>query len=134
MIIDSSALSAIMLREERAGRIIRLVTEDKPYTLPLAIKETINAALKRYTRKELTYEEVQKIAEQLLMLTSRNALTIINQDRYVAKAVKIAAENKITIYDAIFIAAAQETEDILLTLDEKQAHITERLGVKTITF
>ena len=50
MIVDSSALASIMLREKKAEQTIRIIVEEKPYTLQLAIKEAINASWKRYIR------------------------------------------------------------------------------------
>ncbi len=84
MIVGSSALATIMLHERRAEQIIRMIIEDKPYTLPLAIKETINAAWKRYIRGEITGKDIERITEQLLI--NRNALILINQEAYIGIA------------------------------------------------
>ncbi len=133
MIIDSSALATVMLHEKRAEQIVQMIVEEKPYTLPLAIKETINTAWKCYLRGEITDKDVERITEQLLALINRRALILIEQEAYIAIAARIAVENKITLYDSLFVAAAREKEENLLTLDNKQLEVARRLGVRIIT-
>jgi predicted nucleic acid-binding protein len=133
VIVDSSALTSIMLREKKAEQIIKIIVEEKPYTLPLAIKETINASWKRYIMGEITNKDVENVSEQLLALINKRALILLNQDTYIAIATKIAVDNKITVYDSLFIAAAYKESDRLLTFDNKQSKVAERLGVRVIT-
>jgi len=45
------------------------------------------------------------------------------EERYLDKTLEIALEHKVTIYDALYIALAKESDMPLLTLDEKQAQV-----------
>lgn len=49
---------------------------------------------------------------------------------YLDTAFRIAVENSITIYDALYIAQALKHDATLVTSDRKQAQVAERLGVK----
>jgi len=133
VIIDSSALASIMLREKKAEQIIKIIVEEKPYTLQLAIKETLNASWKRYIMGEITDKDVEKVSEQLLALIDKRALILLNQEAYIAIATKIAVDNRITVYDSLFIAVAYKERERLLTFDNKQLEVAERLGVRVVT-
>jgi len=54
------------------------------------------------------------------------------QDRLLAEAFRIAMRHKITIYDALYIALAEERGASLLTRDERQRDAAERNGVSVI--
>ena len=49
-----------------------------------------------------------------------------------AEAFRIAMRHKITIYDALYIALAEERGASLLTRDERQRDAAERNGVSVI--
>ncbi len=90
----------------------------------------INTVWKRYIRGEVTDKDVEKVSEQLLALINKGALILLNQEAYITIATKIAVDNRITVYDSLFIAAAYR--DKLLTFDDKQLEVAERLGVRVV--
>jgi predicted nucleic acid-binding protein len=59
-------------------------------------------------------------------------MIIVNQDKYLIKAFKIANRNKITIYDFLFIALAKLKNLELVTSDIKQYEIAKNEGVNVI--
>ncbi|MEM3078141.1 MAG: type II toxin-antitoxin system VapC family toxin [Nitrososphaerales archaeon] len=77
-------------------------------------------------------EEIEaKDAEEILKdLTKPEVIKTLNQNDYMLGAFKIAVENKITIYDALFIELAKSTNNDLVTSDSKQAEIARKEGVK----
>ncbi len=89
----------------------------------------INTVWKRYIRGEVTDKDVEKVSEQLLALINKGALILLNQEAYITIATKIAVDNRITVYDSLFIAAYR---DKLLTFDDKQLEVAERLGVRVV--
>jgi len=130
-VIDSSALAALLLKEE-GWKKIREILRKKPYTLELAIKEAANSIWKRAKLlRDIDESKALTILEDLLKLR-RTALRIEPQDIYLAQALKIALKNDATIYDSLFIAQALAKKAILVTLDKKQAEIADKWGVRSI--
>jgi len=54
---------------------------------------------------------------------------IMPQEEQFEKALEIATKHKITIYDALFIALATNTNQPLITSDRKQAETSKKCGV-----
>jgi predicted nucleic acid-binding protein len=98
-------------------------------TLDLGIKEAANALWKKVTRNEISYTTAQTILKDL---AEEKAIPIIDQTKLLAKAFALAVDEKITVYDALFIAAAKELGTELVTSDKKQMEAATRNGVKTI--
>jgi len=73
------------------------------------------------------YETVVKIIKDL---SENRPFPLESEEQYLSDAFEIAVNNRITIYDALFIAVAKRRNLELVTSDEKQADIAERLGVK----
>ena len=52
-----------------------------------------------------------------------------NELKYLDLAFRIATENRVTVYDSIYVAQAQEFRALLLTSDRRQAEVAEILGL-----
>jgi predicted nucleic acid-binding protein len=61
-----------------------------------------------------------------------NNLILEPGEKYVDKALNIALEAGITIYDSLYIALALDKKTPLLTLDKKQRNTALKLGVKVL--
>ena len=59
-------------------------------------------------------------------------LAIEDEAKYLVEALRCSIENRITIYDALFIVLARCRGLELVTADQKQARVAERVGVKVI--
>jgi predicted nucleic acid-binding protein len=57
---------------------------------------------------------------------------IETQERYLLNAFEVAVKGNVTVYDALFIAMAKGKGLELVTCDEKQAEIAEKLGLKVV--
>jgi len=69
------------------------------------------------------YQLVKKIID--------NEIIVLEYEgKYLYKAFKIAIDNNITIYDALYIAQAMDHKASLLTSDDIQAKTGENLGIK----
>lgn len=55
-----------------------------------------------------------------------------SDENYIDKAVEIAIDHALTVYDSLCIAQALHKKTPLLTSDEKQAKIAEKIGIYTI--
>jgi predicted nucleic acid-binding protein len=61
-----------------------------------------------------------------------NNLILEPEEKYIDKALNIALEAGITLYDSLYIALALDMKAPLLTLDRKQREIALKLGVKVL--
>lgn len=105
IVIDSSILAKFILREEGWERI-RDVISRKPYTLELAMEEVVNVIWRRITLlADISIEKAFILLSDLLEM-KKTLLIVEPQDHYLNQALKIAVENKISIYDVLFIAQA----------------------------
>jgi predicted nucleic acid-binding protein len=98
-------------------------------TLDLAIKELSNALWKKVLRNEMNYETAARIIRDIV---EGKPFPIEPQERYFLNAFEIAVKGNATVYDALFIAMARGKNLELVTCDEKQAEIAEKLGLKVV--
>ncbi|MEL9941045.1 MAG: type II toxin-antitoxin system VapC family toxin [Ignisphaera sp.] len=127
-VIDSSSLIKFFSREEGWEKVVEVMREGV-VTLDLAVKEVANALWKKVLRNEISYNIAQAIIRDL---AEEKAIPLISQDKLLVQALAIAVNEKITVYDALFIVAAKELRAELVTSDKKQMEVAVRSGVKTI--
>ena len=96
-------------------------------TIELAVKELGNALWKKVRRNEIALGDAFEI-----LTTFPSAITVLDQRKYMKKALEIAVEHEITIYDSIFIAVAVENAYEFITCDKKQKFVADKLGVKAV--
>ena len=130
-VIDSSAIAKFLLREEGWLKVKGFLLE-KPYTLELAVEEVANAIWRRVMLlRDISVGKAFIILNDLLEL-KKYLLVVEPQTPYLSQALKIAIENKVTVYDALFIAQALAKQAVLITSDEKQCKLAENLNVETV--
>jgi len=77
----------------------------------------------------VSLEKALAILGDLLEL-KRVAFRVEPQDPYLGQALKIAVENRVTVYDSPFIAQAIAKKAVLTTSDEMQGRVAERLDLE----
>jgi len=127
-VIDSSSLAKFFSREEGWDKVKELMIEGV-VILDLGIKEVVNTLWKKVLKNEMSYGIAQTIIKDL---TEEKAIPIINQEKFIAQAFALAVNEKITVYDALFIVAAKELKIELITSDRKQMDVALRNGVKVV--
>lgn len=125
-VIDSSTLIKYIAKEEDWESVEKHLNEGCT-TLDLALKEVANALVKKMLKNEADLETAQKIIRHMPKIVK-----ISSQSEYFPKALEIAVKNRMTIYDALFIALAMNTNTPLLTSDKEQAKASKENGVITI--
>jgi len=126
-VLDSSVIAALFFREEASSRVRKSVAELDPITLDLAFSEVGNVAWKQVVfskeKKELAMEALRDsfefIAGSCLLLRSSDLLF---------EAFLIAVEDRIPLYDSLFLAAAEREGVPLLTLDRRLHDSAMRSG------
>jgi predicted nucleic acid-binding protein len=120
-VLDSSAIAPVFFPEEKTGLVMAMLENKRFITVDLAYAEVTNVAWKRC----MFSHENMKITREALT----NCITFITDvcdvlpaRDLVMDAFVVAHTHSITVYDALFIAAAQKCKVPLLTLDTKLYH------------
>ena len=128
--VDASAIAAFILKEPGWRRLARHLTYS--VTVDLAAEEAANAIWKAYRLRGLVDREAAlKLYRLLRRLLGVNVLPEPGE-RYLDTAFTVALDHGLTVYDALYVALALEKGLPLLTLDEKQARVAEKLGVRVV--
>ena len=130
IVVDASALSAFILREEGWEELARYLV--RSLSVDHVVEEVANTIWKAAcVRKVLTVDEALKAFKILLMMVGKN-LVLHSELKYLSMAMNISLKHSITIYDSLYIAQAIMENTSLLTLDEKQRRVAKALGVNTL--
>jgi len=102
------------------------------FSVDHVVKEFYNAVWRAtYLLRKLDYESARRVLE-LFNSYIKNNLILEPEEKYIDKALNIALEAGITVYDSLYIVLALDKKTPLLTLDEKQRDTALKLGVKVL--
>ncbi|MBS7612226.1 type II toxin-antitoxin system VapC family toxin [Candidatus Bathyarchaeota archaeon] len=129
IVVDASALAAFIMMEESSRKIVDYLKEG--ISVDHIIKEVGNTIWKAYIRGYVTAEDAVKRFE-ILMETVGNVIELVSEVDLIREAMKIAMENNITLYDALYVALALKMRIPLLTMDKGQAETAKKYGLNVI--
>ncbi|MEM4717605.1 MAG: type II toxin-antitoxin system VapC family toxin [Desulfurococcaceae archaeon] len=130
IVVDASALIAFLLREEGWRSIVQYMVQTM--SVDHVLKEFYNALWKSVSvRRYVDPSYTAKILDLLHSYVDKNML-IEPEELYLDKALEIASNHSITVYDALYIAQALHHNKPLLTLDQRQREVASKLGIKCI--
>jgi predicted nucleic acid-binding protein len=130
IVIDASAFAAFILEEEQSEEI-------KPYlrkgviSLDFVLLETYNAVWKHHTLSRTLSTQQALLKLEAADIIYDDVLTIEPGRLYVKEAFILAAKERISIYDAVYIEQARRHGQ-LITCDKDQNRVAEKTGVKSI--
>ncbi len=127
IVVDASSLAKYILREENWEDVERYLA-DGTCSLTLALAEVSNAIWKH----QVVYSAISVEEAEIMFKALNETVEVIIYEpleNYVSRAQKIAIEEKITIYDALYIAQAERYGKIL-TSDVKQKDSAEKRGIE----
>ncbi len=127
IVIDASSLAKYILREEKWEEVERYLASET-CSLSLALAEVSNAIWKHCIIYSVVSTEEAEIMFKALNETVE-VITYEPLENYMSRAQKIAIEESITLYDALYIAQAEKYGRIL-TSDGKQKNSAEKIGIK----
>ncbi len=126
VVIDTSALIAVILGEPERKRIIQ-VTEGVSLIGPESIPwEVGNAFSAMFKRKRLKLGEAKKAVEIF------RGIPIKYFSPDLGRSLEISKEANIYAYDAYFIEGAQKYRAPLLTLDQKLTYAARQMKIKVL--
>ena len=132
-LLDASALLPLVTR--RGEQLIAEASKENLVTTDLALYEACNSLWKLATLlKSISLEDAVDVATTLKDLATRRVIQPINFTKLdFSQTLKKAHRERLTFYDASYIATAETTEAILVTEDEKLRKAASKF-VKTITY
>ncbi|QKR00288.1 type II toxin-antitoxin system VapC family toxin [Metallosphaera tengchongensis] len=131
-IVDASALTAVVLKEDGWEKIISLLVP--AYSVDHVTKEVMNAIWKMKNVKRAIDDNTALGMKKILFdVLKERTLILLNEMDYLEDAFQIAINNDLTLYDSLYISACLKRGAQLITTDVKQAKIAEKLDVQVIT-
>ena len=130
IVLGSSFIAKLVLGEEgseEARRLTRLWANrgEVLATIDIALPEALNAIWKHCLKVgDLSREEAVSSVDDLLNLWSK--LRVYSSREVAEHAFKLALEEGITVYDALYIQLAKSTRAGLATFDEKLNKVAAR--------
>ncbi len=118
-VVDSSVVAKWILPDADSTQAQRLITEialkgERLIVLDLALVEVANAIWKRYHRGLATQAETAEFLKALLRCPVHIEPTL----RLLGPALGIAVQHDRAVYDALFIALAEDLKIVGVTADE----------------
>jgi len=134
IVIDTSALCKFLLKEEGWREVVPyLQPKRKAHAVEMLLTETTNVIWKNVRIYEnLSRVDGEKLLSALELLVDKGVITIEENRKYLRRAFELSVEHNIAIYDALFIAQAETLNATLVTCDEKQGKVAEKLGISVV--
>lgn len=125
IVLDSCVIAAIFLPETITGKAIDTAAEHDCITVDLAYTEVANAAWKRAVHAGLDHESVKVFLDNAIAFIQETCEVIPAQD-LITPAWNLSCQHRITIYDALFVAAAIRCNVPLVTADARLARAVSK--------
>jgi predicted nucleic acid-binding protein len=129
IVIDASSISKLLLKEEGWESVVKYLDQNLCST-NFVLVEATNAIWKHRRRKGFTIDEAN-IAFEKLGEMGRDIICLEPIEDYLEEGFRIALDDDITIYDALYIAHAKKC-GTLLTSDKPQKEMAEKHKIKVI--
>ncbi|ASJ08500.1 nucleotide-binding protein [Thermococcus siculi] len=134
IVIDSSAFSKFLLKEEGWERVIPYLEPSlEPHAVDMLTLETTNVIWK-YMRKYrlITKEQALGLYEGMMRLVKEEVITVEPSGKYLKDALEIAMKYGLPIYDSLFLAQAKGLGAKLVTSDKRQGEIARKMGLEAV--
>src|SRR5262245_63429447 len=118
-VVDSSVVAKWILPEPDSAHAARLITDvalkgERLIVLDLVFVEVTNAIWKRYHRSLATLDDTRQFLDDVLL----GPVHVEPANRLLKPALEIAAKYDRAVYDALFVALAQDLGLAGVTADE----------------
>jgi len=125
IVLDSCIIAAIFLPETISGKAIDAAADHDCITVDLACTEVANAAWKRAVHAGNDPESVKRSLDDAIAFIQETCDVIPAHD-LITPAWDLACQHRITIYDALFVAASIRCTAPLVTADMRLAGAVQK--------
>ena len=115
IVVDASSIAKVVLQEEGWERVPLSIDAA---TLDYSFVEAANAVWKAVLQGRVSAEEARRKVEALRLIAS--ALVVFRATDYLERGLEIALIEGITVYDAVYVALAEDKGATLYTCDKEQ--------------
>lgn len=129
VVLDSSIIAAIFFPEKISGKALTIAERHDCTTVDLAYTEVANVAWKRSSHNGQDAATVKNMLGECTAFIRETCQVLPAQD-LIPAAYDLACRYRITVYDALFLAAAVQCASPLVTADKK-LHLAARELVET---
>ena len=132
IVIDSSAFSKFLLREENWEKVIPYLDPSlEPHAVDMLTIETTSVIWK-YMRKYklIMREQALGLYEQMTKLVREEVVILEPSEKYLQEALKIAMNYDLPIYDSLFLAQAKNLRAELITSNKGQEEVAKEMGLE----
>jgi len=126
IVLDSCIIAAIFLPETISGKAIDAAADHDCITVDLACTEVANAAGKRAVHAGNDPESVKTSLDDAIAFIQETCEVIPAHD-LITPAWDLACQHRITIYDALFVAASIRCNAPLVTADTRLADAVQKI-------
>jgi predicted nucleic acid-binding protein len=124
--VDASSIAKVVLQEEGWERVPLSVDAA---TLDYSFVEVANAVWRAVLQGRVSVKGARRKVEALKLMA--NALAVFRAVDYLERGLEIALTERITVYDAAYIALAEDKSATLYTCDKEQ-YSAARKYVRTV--
>ncbi|MCL5090125.1 MAG: type II toxin-antitoxin system VapC family toxin [Candidatus Marsarchaeota archaeon] len=133
IVLDASAIVKLIIEEsdsDFARETIELEAKkgEPIYAPDIALAEIINVIWKYSNLRGRKNVDPNKTLSDLMFIW--NKITVVNTEALASTAMKIALENNITIYDALYAALSKLNRAPLLTFDKFLKSKAGKIGIE----
>ncbi len=133
IVLDASAVVKLIIDEPDSDLVRKKIDseakEGEPIYAPdIALAESINAIWKYSGLKGRKNVDPYRALADLMLIWDR--LSIVDTETLAPIAMKIAVENRITIYDALYAALSKLNRAPLLTFDKSLKGKAGKIGIE----
>ncbi len=136
IVLDASAFVKLTIDESGSDFVRRKIDLEAKrgepiYAPDIALAEAMNAIWKYSSLKGQKNVDPHKTLADLMLIWDK--LTIVDTETLASIAMKIAIENRITIYDALYAALSKLNRAPLLTFDRYLKSKAGKIGIELST-
>jgi predicted nucleic acid-binding protein len=125
IVLDSCVIAAIFLPETISGKAIDAAADHTCITVDVAYTEVANAAWKRAVHAGNDPGSVKKFLDDAIAFI-RETCEVIPAHELITPAWDLSCHHRITIYDALFVAASIRCDAPLVTGDKGLANAVHK--------
>ena len=115
VVVDASVAAKWVVEEAHSAKAVRLLNCDEIHAPDHWLAEAVNVIWSKVLKGDL---DASDAAERVTALT-RSPVIGVPIAELMARALTIAVEHSVTIYDSLYVALAEERALPLVTADEK---------------
>jgi len=132
LVLDSNIIIKLVITEPGSEEVRKFILESlekgaSMYSVDIALAEALNALWKHVSiHRDLKVEDAESAAEDLARIYGK--LNIVATGEVSREALKLSLTHNITVYDALYIAAARKLKATLYTADGKLYRVARKLS------